>query len=57
MLRKCPKALRFGICPICGSSEPFHSVKVIRILSNVRKGSYLLYCKNKRKFERLYKQF
>lgn len=57
MFRKCPKRLAFAICPICGSSEPFHSVRVIRILSNVRKGSYLLYCKNKKKFERYYKEF
>lgn len=50
-----PKTIHFKRCPICGSSDPFHALKVISLLSSVRKGNYLLYCKNKKKFERFYK--
>jgi hypothetical protein len=52
MRTKCPKRIYFGTCPICGSSDPFHGLRVISLLSSVRKGSYLLWCKNKKKFER-----
>ena len=54
-----PKRLYFGTCPLCGSSEPFHSVRVIRLFSSEKKGKYLLYCKNAKKghrFETYYGQ-
>lgn len=52
------KRLYFGECPLCGSCEPNHSVRVLRLLSSERKGRFLVYCKNAprgHRFETLYK--
>lgn len=54
-LKYCPTKLYFAECPICGSCQPFHYVRVIRLLSSVKKGKYIVWCKNKHKFEKLYK--
>ena len=50
---KKPKRLYFGQCPVCGLN---HSVRVIRFLGSEKKGRYVVWCRNLRRFEVLYKQ-
>lgn len=54
---KCPKWLAFANCPVCGEPHPPHSLRIIRLFSNVKKGKYVLWCKNKPfKLTTLYKE-
>lgn len=41
-----PKYIEFPNCPFCGEPFPTHKVRVIRLLSNTRKGKYAIWCKN-----------
>ena len=49
-----PKRIIFQNCPICDA--PYHSLRVIRLLSNEKTGKYVVWCGNKHKFKTLYKE-
>lgn len=50
------KRLAFANCPICGQPYPPHSVRIIRLFSSIKKGKYVVWCKNKPfKFTTFYK--
>ena len=50
-----PYYIYFGSCPVCGNTYP-HGVRVIKLLSNIKKGKYVVWCNIKHKFEKLYKE-